>query len=82
MKTFTIIIDVKLKDAILDPKGKAAQHALNNSGFTEIKSVRIGKQIVLTIEAESDSMAVAKAEEAAEKILANPVIEDYSIHIA
>lgn len=81
MSTFTAIIDVKLKDGILDPKGKAAQHALNNSGFTEIKSVRIGKQMVLTIEAESASTATEKAREAAEKILANPVIEDFSIHL-
>ena len=75
------IINVYLKQGVLDPQGKAAHHALGSLGFDNVTDVRIGKQIVVQLD-ENDS---AKAEESlkamTETLLANTVIEDYQIEI-
>ncbi|HSV11224.1 MAG TPA: phosphoribosylformylglycinamidine synthase subunit PurS [Hanamia sp.] len=66
---------------LLDPQGKAVMGALSNLGIKSINDVRIGKHIQLTIEAASAEEAKSIAQEAAEKLLANPVMEEYFISI-
>lgn len=77
-----VIVNVFLKEGVLDPQGKAAHHALDSLGFKGVNDVRIGKQIVMDIDAEDKAEAEAKVKEMSETLLANTVIEDYTIEIA
>ncbi|UFH58165.1 phosphoribosylformylglycinamidine synthase subunit PurS [Sulfurovum mangrovi] len=77
-----VIVNVFLKEGVLDPQGKAAHHALDSLGFDGVKGVRIGKQIILDIDASDKAEAEAKVKEMSETLLANTVIEDYTIEIA
>lgn len=76
----TAIVNVFLKEGVLDPQGKAAHHALDSLGFKGVKDVRIGKQIILQLDVEKDK-AEAEVKEMCETLLANTVIEDYTIGI-
>ena len=67
---------------LLDPQGKAVLGGLDNLGIKSINDVRIGKHIQLSLEAVSEEEAKNIAEEAAQKLLANPVMEEYSIQIS
>jgi phosphoribosylformylglycinamidine synthase len=67
---------------LLDPQGKAVLGGLANLGIKSIDDVRIGKHVQLTIEAASSGEARAIAEEAAQKLLANPVMEEFTIAIS
>jgi len=75
------IVNVYLKEGVLDPQGKAAHHALGSLGFENVSDVRIGKQIVLELDAKDRSEAEAEVKEMTETLLANTVIEDYTIEI-
>jgi phosphoribosylformylglycinamidine synthase len=81
MPSYKISVDVQLKDAILDPKGKATQSALHDLGFNTVSGVRIGKHIILDVSAANESAALEIADHAAHKLLSNPVIEDFSLKI-
>ena len=76
---FRINVSITLRSSILDPQGKAAQHALNDLGFTDISKVRMGKYIQMWVHAETSAEARQLAEQACQKLLANPVMEDYDI---
>ncbi len=76
------IVNVYLKEGVLDPQGKAAHHALGSLGFDNVNSVRIGKQIILALEAKDRTAAESEVKEMTETLLANTVIEDYSIEIS
>ena len=74
-------VHVTLKPGILDPQGKAIQHALAALGFTGVEAVRQGKVIELEL-AESDAaQARARLRDMCEKLLANTVIENYTIEL-
>ncbi|WP_456450252.1 phosphoribosylformylglycinamidine synthase subunit PurS [Hydrogenimonas sp.] len=75
------IVNVYLKQGVLDPQGKAVHHALDSLGFSGVNDVRVGKQIVLDIEADSMHEAQQEVEKMCETLLANTVIEDYAIEI-
>ncbi len=77
----TAIVNVFLKEGVLDPQGKAAHHALDSLGFKGVKDVRIGKQIVIELDTDDRSKAEAEVKEMCETLLANTVIEDYTIEI-
>ena len=79
---FTAQIKVMPLKNLLDPQGKAVLGGLANLGITGVNDVRIGKQIELQIEAESEAVAKDKAEDAAKKLLANQVMEMYEISIS
>ena len=66
---------------LLDPQGKAVMGGLSNLGLKNIEDVRIGKHIQLNIEANDTEEAKKIAEEASQKLLANPVIEEYTIQV-
>lgn len=75
------VIDVVLKNGVLDPQGKAVEHALKSLGYSGISNVRIGKQIVLDIVEDSEEKARKELEKMCEDLLANTVIEDYEINL-
>jgi phosphoribosylformylglycinamidine synthase subunit PurS len=71
-----VLIDVMLKDEILDPQGQALERALPQLGFSGVAGVRVGKHIELELDSPAD--LDARVEEMASKLLANPVIETFS----
>jgi len=76
------IVTVTLKPGVLDPQGKAIGHALTSLGFASVGEVRVGKVIELHL-AESDPVAAkAQAEDMARKLLANTVIESFTVDLA
>jgi phosphoribosylformylglycinamidine synthase len=77
----TAVVNVYLKQGVLDPQGKAAHHALDSLGFEGVKDVRIGKQIVLELDTDDKSKAKEEVTQMCETLLANTVIEDYDIEI-
>ena len=77
----TAIVNVFLKEGVLDPQGKAAHHALDSLGFDGIDDVRIGKQIIIKLDTTDRAAAEAEVKEMCETLLANTVIEDYTIEI-
>ncbi len=77
----TAIVNVFLKEGVLDPQGKAAHHALNSLGFSGIQDVRIGKQIIINLDSEDRAKAETEVKEMCETLLANTVIEEYTIEI-
>jgi phosphoribosylformylglycinamidine synthase len=79
---YTAQIKVMPLKNLLDPQGKAVLGGLANLGITGINDVRIGKQIELTIEAETETAAIEMADEAAKKLLANAVMEMYEITVS
>ena len=78
----TAIVNIFLKEGVLDPQGKAAHHALDSLNFKGVEDVRIGKQIVLKLNTEDKAKAEAEVKEMCETLLANTVIEDYTIEIS
>lgn len=74
-------VNVTLRKSILDPKGKATHHALQNLGLNEVDDVRIGKLIELDINTDSKKKAREIAETACTQLLANEVMEDFEIRI-
>lgn len=78
---YTAEIKVMPLKELLDPQGKAVLSGLSNLGIKSINDVRIGKHIQLQIESDSQDDALFIAQEAAKKLLANQVMEDYIIQI-
>jgi phosphoribosylformylglycinamidine synthase len=73
---------ITLKAGILDPQGQAVQHALESLGFRQVREVRTGKFIELNYNGVSRDDAERMTREACDKLLANPVIENYEFVIA
>ncbi len=78
---FVAEIKVMPLKELLDPQGKAVMGGLSNLGIKSISDVRIGKHIQLQIDATNEEAAKNIAGEAAKKLLANPVMEEYTISI-
>jgi len=70
-----------LRKTILDPQGKAVENSLKSLGYDKVIDTRIGKYIELKIDAATKAEAEKIAEEACRKLLANPVMEDYTFEI-
>lgn len=76
------IVNVALKQGVLDDQGKATHHALDTLGFKElVKNVRIGKQIIIELNSTDEITAKEEVTKMCQKLLANTVIEDYDIEI-
>lgn len=75
------VITVMLQPNVLDVQGQAVQGALKHLGFESVEQVRIGRQIEMILSTEDQEMALTQLKEMAEKLLANPVIEDFQIDI-
>lgn len=74
-------INISIRNTILDPQGKAVEHSLKSLGFDRIEDTRIGKYIELKINADTKEEAERISDEACRKLLANPVMEDYSFEV-
>lgn len=77
----TAIVNISLKNGVLDSQGKAVHHALDSLHFEGIKDVRVGKQIVLKLDTDDHDKARADVTKMCEDLLANTVIEDYDIEL-
>ena len=73
------LVHVTTKPDVLDPQGKAIAHAASQLGYEAIEKVRQGKLFEIDVAAASEAEARALITELCEKLLANPVIEDYEI---
>jgi phosphoribosylformylglycinamidine synthase subunit PurS len=76
-----VVIDVMLKPEILDPQGQAISQALPQLGFDGIAAVRQGKRFELDIEGELTADRLESIRKAAETVLANPVIENFTLRV-
>ncbi len=74
-------IHTSLKKSVLDPQGQTTLHALETMGFKEAKGLRIGKYFELELEAPDRAKAVEAIHGMCDKLLHNPVIEQYSFEV-
>ena len=72
-------VTVSLKPGVLDPQGRAIQHALEGLGFPDVSEVRVGKVIELDV---ADGITEAQVADMARKLLANTVIENFKVELA
>jgi len=75
------VVNVYLKAGVLDSQGKAVHHALDSLGFDAVEDVRVGKQIVLQLNETDKEKAMSDVTKMCEELLANTVIEDYTIEL-
>jgi len=71
-------IYVTFKKSVLDPQGRAVQHALHSLGFKEVAEVRVGRFIQLQVEAKNKTELQKRVDKMCHQLLSNPVIEDYT----
>lgn len=74
-------IFISLKEGVLDPQGKAVERSLHSLGYREVQGVRMGKYLEVNLDLASQQEAEARIREMCERLLANPVIEDYRFEI-
>jgi len=79
VSAFRVAIRVMPRGGLLDPQGQAVQHALLALGFAEIRAAHVGKHLVLELEAPTRDAAADRARAMCERLLANPVTEDFTI---
>ena len=77
-----VVVDVMLKPEILDPQGKAVHGALPRLGVEGVSDVRQGKRFELEVDGELTEARLAQLHEVAERLLSNPVIEDFEVHVS
>jgi phosphoribosylformylglycinamidine synthase len=81
LSAFRVEVRVMPRATLLDPQGEAVERALHALGFGEVGRVRMGKHLVLDVKAGSREEALARAREMCDRLLANPVIEDYDLAV-
>jgi len=74
-------VTVTLKNGVLDPQGKAIEHALDGLGFSGVDSIRQGKVFDVVLETSDRTKAEAELKAMGEKLLANTVIEDFAVEV-
>ena len=74
-------IFVSLKNGVLDPQGKAVEQSLHTLGYKEVQDVRMGKFVELNLQADSREAAEGRIREMCDRLLANPVIENFHYEI-
>jgi phosphoribosylformylglycinamidine synthase PurS subunit len=79
--TYTVQVKVMPLKELLDPQGKAVMGGLSNLGINNVQDVRIGKNITLQVDAATPDAARQVAEDAAKKLLANPVMEYFEVSV-
>ena len=78
---FKATVRITLRPSILDPQGKAIHHALGSLGYDGIHDVRAGKLVELWVDTDDRDQASRVAHEASEKLLANSVMEDFTVEV-
>ncbi len=76
-----VIVNISLKEGVLDPEGQAIKTSLSNLGFENLNDVRTGKQIILNFKNLEENEAVLETKKMCEDLLVNTVIEKYKINI-
>ena len=76
-----VIVNISLKEGVLDPQGQAIRSSLSNLGFENCNDVRTGKQIILSLDQNNETEALTQAKKMCEELLVNTVIEKYEINI-
>ena len=76
-----VIINISLKNGVLDPEGQAIENVLSNLNFTDVSNVRIGKQIILNVNKPNKEEVLKIADNMCRDLLANTVIENYHIEV-
>lgn len=79
---YRVSVHITPRRGILDPQGKAVEGALHSLGFEGVSAVRVGRHIVVDTDAPSEDAAIASVTAMCERLLANPVIEDFEIESA
>jgi phosphoribosylformylglycinamidine synthase len=67
------------RDGIADPEGTTTAHALRELGYSEVSEVHFGRDIIVEVDADDEAVATARVVEMCDRLLANPVIEDYTV---
>lgn len=81
MTGYRVEVRVTPREGLLDPQGRAVEHALSSLGYEGVDAVRIGKLVRMQVEASTKDEAVDRAREMCDRLIANPVTEDYSVKI-
>lgn len=76
-----IRVHVMPRRGVLDPQGEAVRHGLTALGFDGVSSVRVGRVVDLDVEGASPDEALAAGREMARKLLANEVVEDFTVEV-
>jgi phosphoribosylformylglycinamidine synthase PurS subunit len=79
--SYRVHVRVMPRAGLLDPQGQAVEHALGTLGFEEAGGVRVGRAIELRVRASSPADAEARARRMCDRLLANPVTEDYTVQV-
>jgi phosphoribosylformylglycinamidine synthase subunit PurS len=79
MSRYRVAVQVVPRRGLLDPQGKAVADALHTLGFGAVSSVHVGRHLVLELDASTDAAARQQTREMCERLLANPVTEDFEI---
>lgn len=74
-------INITLKTTVADPQGLTVKHALESLGYKGLVDVRMGKLVVIKLDAKDKKAAKQQVEQMCKKLLANPIIEDYNFSI-
>jgi phosphoribosylformylglycinamidine synthase PurS subunit len=82
MKSYRVSVHITPRKGILDPQGKAVEGALHTLGFDGVREVHVGRHIVIETEAPSEGDAEQNVRRMCERLLANPVTEDFEIESA
>ncbi len=81
MSTFSVAVEVQLREGVADPQGATIERSLPTLGFDGVSGVRVGKCIRFTIEAADEHAARAEVDDLCARFLANPVIEDVTVQL-
>ena len=79
--TYRVLVRVMPRTGLLDPQGQAVESALHVLGFVDAAQVHMGKAITLDVKAASKDEALSRARQMCDKLLANPVTEDYLVEV-
>lgn len=79
MTRFRVAVHIVPRQGVLDPQGKAVADALHALGFAQVQDVRVGRHLVIDAEASEPAAAERAVRQMCDRLLANPVTEDYEI---
>jgi phosphoribosylformylglycinamidine synthase len=79
MSRFRVSVNISPRQGILDPQGKAVADALHSLDFADVRDVRIGRFVVVQVDAPDRESASERVRDMCDRLLANPVVEDFQI---
>ncbi|MFQ5746015.1 MAG: phosphoribosylformylglycinamidine synthase subunit PurS [Gemmatimonadota bacterium] len=82
MSAWDVEIRITPRPGILDPEGRTIERALGDLGYEGVRSVRCGRLVRVRLEADGETDARGKAHDMCERLIANPVVEDFELHVA